>query len=173
MGDTAPPTKTKPPKATPPPAPKDAGPQAAGSAPGNALFGKLADGGFLANLGSGLRLTKEQLASKEGIDLTSWPQPVPGIRLTRAKWNKGRHRLDLDASLTVPHIDEAGISVHVAEKDGKATFDAKVRKKLALPALNNPEVKLTISEEGQFGGSVTIDSKDLTPKGWKSLKVTG
>ena len=64
------------------------------AAPGNAAFGLLADGGFVAKLGAGLRLAAADLKSDDGVDLSALPQPLPGVRLTKAKWEKKRKRLE-------------------------------------------------------------------------------
>ena len=69
---TAPPTS-----APPAPAPRAAEPQADGGVPGNAAFGALAEGGFLARLGTGLRLSAADLRSAEGVDLPACPSPCP------------------------------------------------------------------------------------------------
>ena len=174
MADSPAPTTAPPANAPPVPAPQTAAPapQADSGGPGNAQFGMLAEGGFVAKLGAGLRLSAADLKSAEGVDLASLPQPLPGVRLTRAKWETQKKRLKVDASLAVPHLEAANVSIYVND-EGKATFEAKLQKRLQLAALNNPLVSLSLSEEGAFGGSVTIGPSNLTPKGLKSLTVTG
>lgn len=172
MADPAP-AKAPPAAAPPAPAPAQAPPQADAGGPGNAVFGVLADGGFVAKLGAGLRLTADDLKKKDGVDLTVLPQPLPGVRLTRAKWVAQRSRLEVDASLAVPHLEAADIAVHV-NKEGKPSFAIKkLQKRLAVPALGNALVTLSLSEEGEFGGSVEIGPKNLTPPNLRSLTVTG
>ena len=174
MADSPAPTTAPPANAPPVPAPPTAAPapQADSGGPGNAQFGMLAEGGFVAKLGAGLRLSAADLKSAEGVDLASLPQPLPGVRLTRAKWETQKKRLKVDASLAVPHLEAANVSIYVND-EGKATFEAKLQKRLQLAALNNPLVSLSLSEEGAFGGSVTVGPSNLTPKGLKSLTVTG
>jgi hypothetical protein len=173
MAAPAPPTTAPRATAAPTPTPPQAAPQAAAGLPGNTAFGLLADGSFIARLGAGLRLSADELKRPEGVDLTALPQPLPGVRLTRAKLSTKRNRLEVDASLAVPQLEAADVSIHV-DKDGKPSFAVRaLRKRLELPALGNPQVALSLSEEGVFGGSVTIGPAELTPRGLRSLTVTG
>lgn len=173
MAEPAAPTTAPPTAAPPTPAPQTAPPQADAGGPGNAAFGMLADGGFVAKLGAGLRLSAADLKSPDGVDLSTLPQPLPGVRLTKAKWSSRRSRLEVDASLRVPHLDAADFQIHV-NREGKPSFAIRsLRKQLQLPALGNPQVALSLSEEGEFGGSVTIAPANLTPRGLRSLTVTG
>lgn len=158
------------PKTSAPPAPA---PQADAAAPGNAALEQLADLGFVSKLvGAGLRLSAADLESKDGVDLSALPQPVPGLRLMNAKWRKRPSRLLVDATLAVPHLETTDVKIEVNE-ERKVKFSGKLQKRLQLAALKNPEVSLSISEEGVFGGSVKIDESDLTPRGMPNLKVTG
>lgn len=165
---------TAPPAPAPAPAPQAAPPaQAPGQAPGNGALGAAADAGFVAKLGSGLRLAAEELESKDGVDLSKRPQPLPGVQLQKAKWSKPKKRLEVDAKLAVPHLEQADFSIHVKETGEPSFAKGKLSKKLEIPALGSPTVTLYLSEEGAFGGSVEIAPKDLTPKGLKNLTVTG
>jgi hypothetical protein len=165
-------TAQTPTAAAPAPAPQTTPPQSAADGPGNAAFGLLADGGFIAKLGTGLHLKAEELKSKDGVDLTALPQPIPGLRLTKAKWDTRLNRLNVDAALAIPKVDSAAATIHV-DKTGKPSFSVRAGHKLQMPALGNPEVKVALSEEGAFSGSATVSPANLTPKGLNSLKVTG
>ena len=110
---------------------------------------------------------------KDGIDLSKRPQPLPGVQLQKAKWNKPKKRLEVDAMLAVPHLEQAEFSIHVKETGEPSFAKGKLAKKLEIPALGSPTVTLSLSEEGEFGGSVEVAPKDLTPKGLKNLSVTG
>lgn len=165
----APPTSAPPVPATPAPSTTPAG----GGEPGNAAFGLLADGGFVAKLGSGLRLSADDLQSRDGVDLTALPQPLAGVRLTRARWVARRNRLEVDASLAVPHLDAADITIHVNRSGAPSFAVRRLQKRLQIAALGNPEVSLSLSEQGEFGGSVTIAPGDLQPRRLRSLTVTG
>lgn len=171
MAGPAPTQTTAPPAPAPQAAPPAPAPAAAG--PGNSALGAAADAGFLAKLGSGLQLAAEEIESKDGVDLSKRPQPLPGVQLQKAKWNKPKKRLEVDAKLTVPHLEQAELSIHVKQTGEPSFAKGKLAKKLGIPALGSPTVTLFLSEEGAFGGSVEVTPKDLTPKGLKNLTVTG
>jgi hypothetical protein len=162
-----------PPVSAPPVVAAAPAPVVAGADLGNAALGLLADGGFVAKLGAGLRLAAADLQSQDGVDLSTLPQPLRGVRLNRATWQAKRNRLKIAASLAVPHLEAAEIEIH-ASKDGKVSFAvAKLQKRLQIAALGNPQVTLSLSEEGAFGGSVTISPSDLERGGPRGLSVTG
>ena len=141
MADPAARTNEAPASAPPAPAPQTAPPQAEPGAPGNAAFGLLADGGFVARLGAGLRLGASDLKRPDGVDLTTLPQPLPGVRLTKAKWSSRCSRLKVDAGLAMPQLDAAAASRSTWTRRQAEVLRPRRCTSGCMPALGNPEVK--------------------------------
>lgn len=123
-------------------------------------WGALEDGGFAAKLGSGLRLSAEQLANGQ-VDLSQLPQPMPGLSFKTARLRGRRNpELEVKADINVPNLDEGELTVRI-RPDGTIRITGGARKELALPSLGNPVFELAITEEGALDGSVTVDGADL------------
>ena len=69
-------------------------------------------------------------------------------------------------------MDSAAATIQI-DKTGKPRLSVRAGHKLAMPAPGNPELKVALSEEGEFSGSVTVAPANLTPHGLSGLKVTG
>lgn len=156
MTETATPVPAPPTRETAPSAPT---PEAGDTAVPASAWGHLENGGFAAELGSGLRLSAEQLASGE-IDLGQLPQPMPGLRLRTARFNSRQRHLDITADMRVPHLAEGDFTVRI-NRNGDITIRGGARRRLQLPALGSPEFRLSITDEGQLAGSVSVNGADL------------
>ncbi|WP_224824340.1 hypothetical protein [Cognatishimia sp. MH4019] len=132
--------------------------EAAAAVPASA-WGLLDDGSFKARLGTGLTIAADLLESGQ-IDLSTLPNPVPGLALKTATFR--RNRLDISADVAVPGLDEAELTVRI-NSDGDARIRGRASRQLNIAALGNPSVSLTISEEGAIGGSVTVEGADMAP----------
>ncbi len=160
--------------AEPAPAAVPAGPAAAPGArdgvPASA-YGILADGSFSAKLGRGLTISATDLTQAR-IDLSEGPQPLPGVRLRTATYNARQRRLDITADLAIPHVAEGEIRLRI-DAQGEATVRGRLRRQLAIPALGNPQLTLSIDDDGALAGSVTVEGADLAPRRLRGLTATG
>ncbi|MEV4350174.1 hypothetical protein AB0J83_37430 [Actinoplanes sp. NPDC049596] len=113
-------------------------------------FGGMAAAGLRVALGSGLSLKAEQLAA-QGVDLSTGPQPLPGVVLRRAAY--ADRKLRISGDVTIPAV-AAGEVVITVDRDGKPRLTGGLRRTLAIPALGNPTVSLTLDEAGAVAGAV-------------------
>ncbi|HEX8308491.1 MAG TPA: hypothetical protein VF645_08745 [Allosphingosinicella sp.] len=145
------------------------------AAPGNAaLFGLLANGDFVVNLGPppGLTIPKALLEAKK-IDLKDRGRVLPGLAFDDAKFVRGDpdKMLRISGHFEIPQVEPGGFQVDVS-REGKASLSAKA--KTTLPALGNPELSVSIDESRNLAAKVTITAADLTPASLgKRLKVIG
>ncbi len=135
------------------------------------VFGLLADGSFLARLGSGVHLSAEELAER-GVSLEDKPQPVPGVRLRRASYSRGNRRLTLTGDLAIPHVASGQFTIRV-DSEGRAQVQGRLERVIAVPALGNPHLRVSIDESGVIAGSVNIEGADLAPRRLRGLTATG
>ncbi len=146
-------------RAEPTQAPAPAQDQGAAAAVPASAWGLLEDGSFKARLGTGLTIAADLLESGQ-IDLSTLPNPVPGLALKTATFR--RSRLDINADVAVPGLDEAELTVRV-NADGDATIRGRASRQLNIPALGNPNISLSLNEEGAISGSVTVGGVDMAP----------
>lgn len=180
MTEPAPPTQAPPAIAPPQPDAPAPAPAAEGGVPASA-WGALEDGGFAAKLGTGLRLTADQIASGE-INLRSLPQPMPGLTFKTARVRGRRNpTLTVKADVAVPHLDASELTITV-RRDGETSISGRARKRLQLPALGNPDFTLSITSDGALDGTVTIQDAQilgrnrpngLTGSASGTLRITG
>ncbi|MEL7211176.1 MAG: hypothetical protein AAGK92_00860 [Pseudomonadota bacterium] len=148
------PTRTEPTQA-PEPTPNQ---EVAAAVPA-AAWGLLEDGSFKVRLGTGLTIAAEMLEGRE-IDLSTVPNPVPGLALKTATFR--RDRLDIKADVAVPGLDEAELTVRV-NSDGNATIRGRASRQLDIAALGNPNITLSLTEEGAVAGTVTVEAVNMAP----------
>lgn len=151
-------------------APATSAAQGQGGVPASS-WGFQEDGGFAAKLGAGLRLSAEHLANGE-IDLTGLPQPIPGLRLQTAQFNTGAKRLDITSAISIPHFAEGDFRVRIT-RSGNISIRGGAKRELALPGLGNPEFRLSITDEGQLAGQVTVKGANLVQGQIRGLEATG
>lgn len=170
MADPAAPQTAPAPPQPAPPAPQGAAPANDTGTPASG-FGLLPDGnGFVAKLGTGLRLGQEYLNGKE-VPLENVPQPLPGVTFTTAQWRSSR--LTLKGTLAIPHVAAGDFTVRV-DREGKPSIRGAVKRSIALAALGNPELTLALSEDGAFSGTAKVEGADLLPRALKrSATATG
>ncbi|MBE3640696.1 hypothetical protein ICN82_21090, partial [Mangrovicoccus sp. HB182678] len=132
---------------------------AGGAALPASSFGRLADGGFLGRLGAGLSLSADDLAAGR-IDLQDRPQPVPGLRLTSAVWEAARNRVEVTAALAVGFVDDSEFRIRLGA-DGRASLRGSVARQIDNPALGNPELRVSLEEDGRVAAEVGITGADL------------
>jgi len=156
----APPQPAPPQPAPPAPAPARPAPSNDTGTPASG-FGLLPDGnGFVARLGSGLRLGQHVLTGKQ-VPLENVPQPLPGVTFSSARWRNSR--LTLKGTLAIPHVAAGAFTVRV-DREGKPTIQGAATRRIALPALGNPELTLALSESGALTGSAAVEGADLLPR---------
>ncbi|MBP2375174.1 hypothetical protein [Paeniglutamicibacter psychrophenolicus] len=131
-------------------------------------YGWLAEGGFAARLGSGLRLGADLLAARE-LDPARIPQPLPGVRITGLRVRE--RQVHLTGSLLVPHLDANEVRIRL-DRDGTAHFSAHGQTRLQVPALGNPRVRIGLDEAGRLSGTLEFRDLDLSPPRTE-LEATG
>jgi hypothetical protein len=138
------------------------------------IFGMQDNGDFVAKLGSqlGFRILAADIkaAKGKGIDFSKKPQPIPGLKLERVYVINDR--ASLKASLAIPSVAEGGFTIKV-DKEGTAKFEGEVSRKINVPAVGNPVLKASITEEGLITGSATVNGVDLLPKAIKKATAVG
>jgi hypothetical protein len=130
-------------------------------------YGVLADGGFLARLGSGLRLSAQDLAGA-GVDLSAGPQPLPGVRLRHAAVRDTA--VVVTGELAVPHLATGEVTAEISAA-GTARLRGTARRTLELPALGNPQLAVSLDETGALAGALDIAGVDLA-RGIRGLTAT-
>ncbi|NAZ14720.1 hypothetical protein GT020_01370 [Glutamicibacter soli] len=124
-------------------------------------YGPLADGGFLARIGSGLHLDAAALAARE-LDLSAGPQPLPGVRLQRLR--KFENELQLHGTLAIPFVDDARVVLRV-RRDGSTRVSGAIAARLRLAALGNPRLAVGLDENGVLTGTLAFADLRLLPPG--------
>lgn len=158
----------------PPPAPGAAPP---GGPTGPAPTGPTETGEFVIGFG-GLRIKKEEIDAAKGKgrfekDLSSMSLPglkvktlVLNLEKASGRVSGGHVTADLDIPFVQP-VDRGGVKFTI-DRDGKTSLDAKA--KLAIPALNEPKLQLTL-KEGQVAAEATLSAEQLKPPGLPKLKI--
>lgn len=125
-------------------------------------YGLLGDNaGFVARLGpSGWRLGAE-FVSGEQVSLEGLSQPIPGVHFDTAQWRSSK--LKLCGHLSIPFLDTAEFEASV-DHQGSAKITGKASKQLALPALGNPQIHLSMAETGALSGEINAEGLALLPK---------
>ena len=153
-------------------APLESASQRSPSAPGKvattdqgtpaSAYGLLGDNaGFVARLGpSGWRLGAE-FVSGEQVSLEGLSQPIPGVHFDTAQWRSSK--LKLCGHLSIPFLDTAEFEASV-DHQGSAKITGKASKQLALPALGNPQIHLSMAETGALSGEINAEGLALLPK---------
>lgn len=158
---------------TPAPQSEPPAPAADGAAPAS-LFGMQANGDFVAKLGgiTGFRILAADIKAmgRKGIDFSKRPQPIPGLKLEKVYVMN--ERASLKAALAFPSVAEGGFTIKV-DKEGTAKFEGEVSRKINVPAVGNPVLKASITEEGLITGSATVNGVDLVPKAFKKATAVG
>lgn len=148
------------------PAPATASPEApvpaADTGLQNSAFGVIAGDGFLARIGAGLHLSEEDLTSGE-INLEDVRQPLPGMTLKRATYSLSNQELTLTSELAIPHVADGEFTLK-SNSEGRTSIDGSLNRQIEIPALGNPDITVTMTEEGQIDGSVTVEGANLAPE---------
>lgn len=131
-------------------------------------YGHLADGGFLAKLGSGLHLDAAALASRE-FDLSTLHQPLPGVKLEKLR--KVENELQLQGSLAIPFVDNTRVVLRV-KPDGTVRISGRITGQLKFPALGNPQLHVGLDENGVLTGTLAFTDLRLLPRGTRA-QATG
>ncbi|MFC4260969.1 hypothetical protein ACFOZ5_18265 [Marinobacter lacisalsi] len=155
------------------PAPAATGPQPAG--PGNtAMTGRLEDGGFLIQLGGGVRLNAEDLEGNRRLTAQFQERNlgIPGLRLTRFVYNTERERGEVRGELALPHVVADEVRFSIVDREGNVDLN-DVEIDTQLPALNNPTGHLGLDDNQQLSAELQFDWADLKPSRMPRLEITG
>lgn len=136
-----------------------------------------ASGYFVIGLG-GLKIKQEEIdrAKSRGTfrkDLSA--MSLPGLKLKDLTLELNRSTGEIKSGrvvteMTVPYVKfpgRGGPSIGI-DKDGKASLDVKAN--LDIPALNNPQINITL-KEGEISAEATIAADKLKPAGLPKLKI--
>lgn len=125
-------------------------------------FGLLADNaGFVAKLGANGWSLGAEFLSGEQVSLEGLVQPISGVHLDTARWRSPN--LQLRGHLSIPYLDNAEFEASI-NAQGSAKISGKATKQLALPALGNPEITLSMTETGALSGEINAQNIALVPK---------
>lgn len=148
--------------------------QAVGETVG-ASAGPAENGDLVIKLGNDVRIEKSKLEGRRQqivVDLADAPATVPGVRLNKFLYWPGTKKGELMADVTVPFVSNprGGLRIQT-DKDGVATLSTKTR--VPIAALNNPEITLSVGNDHQFTGNVSLSAEKLKPRGLNDLRVDG
>ncbi|MDD4272144.1 MAG: DUF4157 domain-containing protein [Desulfobacter postgatei] len=148
--------------------------QAAGGTVG-ASAGPAENGDLVIKLGNDVRIEKSKLEGRQRqivVDLADAPASLPGLRLNKFLYWPGTKKGELMADVTVPFVSNPRRGLRIqTDKDGVATLSTKTR--VPIAALNNPEITLSVGNDHQFTGNVSLSSDKLKPPGLPNLRVDG
>ncbi|MDL0433541.1 DNA/RNA non-specific endonuclease [Marinobacter sp. TBZ242] len=139
-----------------------------------AVTGLMEDGSFVVGLGSGVRISAENIEGENQLsaDLSALNLGIPGLRLTRFRYNTNRNRGRLNAELAVPYLESAQATLSL-DNSGLASLNGELTATAQLPALNNPDLTLSLDENRELSAAVDIEGADLVPARMRKLSVTG
>ncbi|HMR48216.1 MAG TPA: DNA/RNA non-specific endonuclease [Arachnia sp.] len=139
--------------------------------PAGAALGLMDNGDFVATLGGTTwRLTAQEIAAGQ-LDLTTRPQPLPGIQLRSASLNTAKRALTVKAGIAVKGVADGDLTLTIDAK-GTLRISGQLVRSFSLPALGTAQFTLRLDEGGTVGGTAEIPAAKLVPAG-SGIEATG
>jgi hypothetical protein len=135
-------------------------------------FGFLENGDFRVRIGDAGFLIRAADLAERGVSLEERPQPIPGLKFKRVRLVASERKVVLNTELAVPNVANGAFDISV-NSEGTPRLRGTISRRMAIPALGNPELSLSMSEAGALSATATVQGADLLPRSLRRMQATG